>query len=87
MDITVESRLARLSRLEGEMRCIQRRLTSYHQILLSSWAGRDGQAVQLKVDQMAAKCGHLGTSIADLHSTIIQAQSELDEEAAAAVES
>lgn len=87
MDTTVESQLLRLSRLEEEMRCIQRRLTNYHQILCTSWTGRDGQAVQFKVDEMAAKCGKLSASIADLHNLMIQAQSELDEEVAAIVES
>lgn len=86
MDTSIESQLIRLSRLEDEMRCIQRRLFRYHQILCDNWSGRDGQAVQDKADQMAAKCGKLRAGIADLRSIMIQAQNELDEETATTVE-
>lgn len=87
MDIQIESQLLRLSRIKDEMARIQRHLSNYNGVLRSSWTGRDGQVVQLMSEQMEKKSRSLGAELADIRSLIIQAQTELEEEAAMAEDS
>lgn len=87
MDTQVESQLLRLSRIKDEMARIQRHLSNYNGVLRNSWTGRDGQVVQLMSEQMEKKSRSLGAELADMRSLIIQAQTELEEEAAMAEDS
>lgn len=87
MDTQVESQLLRLSRIKDEMSRIQRYLSNYNSTLRNSWTGRDGQVVQLMSEQMEKKSRSLGAELADMRSLIIQAQTELEEEAAMAEDS
>lgn len=87
MDTKIELQLLRLSRIKDEMARIQRHLSNYNNLLQNSWSGRDGQAVQLRVEQMVKKSRSMGAELADMRSLIIQAQTELEEEAAMAEDS
>ncbi len=86
METRIESLLLRLSHIKDEMVFIQHRLSNYNNILRRSWTGRDGQAVQLMVEQMEKKSRSLGFDLTEIHSLIIQAQTELEEETAMAEE-
>ena len=82
MNMEIEAYLRCLSHSKDDMLHIQRSLSNYLSVLKVSWKGHDGKLMQEMVERLNRQSGKIQTEIDELQSSILVAQSEIEEEAA-----